>query len=307
MAFRSRTNLFRQLRESSHRRKGSSQQLDRWATYDDDNSRDPEALALLQGGNAGSSLPPQWVDIVEEIQTEIERLKTRMRELSVLHDKHVNRPAFDSYMEEEHTIEIMTEQITENFSTLKAAVQRLSGSKNATEQRMLKNVRSALALDLQNLSGQFRRSQTMYLQRLRSREQGRARFEDTNAVGDFDEEYVEELAEKGFSARQIAVMEGAERTVMEREKEITEIAKSITKLADLFRELNTMVIDQGTVLDRIDYNVEQTYENVGHGVEELKKGETYQRKSTKKYLIILLILFVVFMLFMVIFVKKHTW
>lgn len=29
-------------------------------------------------------------------------------------------------------------------------------------------------------------------------------------------------------------------------------------VADIFKELNTMVIDQGTVLDRIDYNIEQT-------------------------------------------------
>ena len=46
--------------------------------------------------------------------------------------------------------------------------------------------------------------------------------------------------------------------ISEREREILEIAKSINELALLFKDLQMMVIDQGTVLDRIDYNIEQT-------------------------------------------------
>jgi syntaxin 16 len=36
-----------------------------------------------------------------------------------------------------------------------------------------------------------------------------------------------------------------------------DIAKSIHQLAEIFRDLQTMIIDQGTILDRIDYNIEQ--------------------------------------------------
>jgi syntaxin 16 len=34
--------------------------------------------------------------------------------------------------------------------------------------------------------------------------------------------------------------------------------KSINGLAEVFKEINQLVIDQGTILDRIDYNIEQT-------------------------------------------------
>jgi hypothetical protein len=44
----------------------------------------------------------------------------------------------------------------------------------------------------------------------------------------------------------------------ERDAEIIKIAQSITELSVLFRELSVLVIEQGTVLDRIDYNVEHT-------------------------------------------------
>ena len=49
-----------------------------------------------------------------------------------------------------------------------------------------------------------------------------------------------------------------ERAISEREREINEIAKSILGLAEVFKDLQAMVIDQGTILDRIDYNIEMT-------------------------------------------------
>lgn len=57
--------------------------------------------------------------------------------------------------------------------------------------------------------------------------------------------------------------------IMQREREINDIAKGIIELADIFKELQTMVIDQGTMLDRIDYNVERMAENVKGADKEL--------------------------------------
>lgn len=36
-----------------------------------------------------------------------------MKELGVLHDKHLNRPTLDDNVEEEHAIEISTQEITQ--------------------------------------------------------------------------------------------------------------------------------------------------------------------------------------------------
>ena len=81
----------------------------------------------------------------------------------------------------------------------------------------------------------------------------------------------------------------------EREREINEIVKSINGLATVFKELNTMVIDQGSILDRIDYNIESTNINLEAGHEELKKAEKYQSSNRTKILIIILLLLVVFL------------
>lgn len=55
-----------------------------------------------------------------------------------------------------------------------------------------------------------------------------------------------------------------------RAAELTEIAKSIASLAELFKDLSALVIDQGTILDSIEYNVEQTVVHVQEAVKELQ-------------------------------------
>jgi syntaxin 16 len=51
---------------------------------------------------------------------------------------------------------------------------------------------------------------------------------------------------------------------------LSEIAKSIASLAELFKDLSVLVIDQGTLLDSVEYNIEQTAVQVSEAVKELK-------------------------------------
>lgn len=80
--------------------------------------------------------------------------------------------------------------------------------------------------------------------------------------------------------------------ILQREREIEDIAQGIIELADLFRDLQTMVIDQGTMLDRIDYNVERMAADVKSADRELVVAAGYQKKTTKRKLILLLILLI---------------
>merc|ERR1711860_404215 len=64
--------------------------------------------------------------------------------------------------------------------------------------------------------------------------------------------------------------------------------QSITELNSIFRDLAQMIVDQGTVLDRIDYNVEHASFRTEQGLKQLQKAETYQKKNRKMMCIIVL-------------------
>ena len=89
----------------------------------------------------------------------------------------------------------------------------------------------------------------------------------------------EDALDRGFSHEQEQALEEMNERASEREKEIIKVAQSINELAQLFKELNVLVIEQGTILDRIDYNIEQTAVKVRQGVQELEKADEYSKKS----------------------------
>ena len=97
---------------------------------------------------------------------------------------------------------------------------------------------------------------------------------------------------------------GNEAAIAQREKEIEDIAQGIIELANIFQELQTMVVDQGTMLDRIDYNVERMAVDVKAADKELTVATGYQRRTTKRKFILLLILIVVGM-FILLMVKQR--
>ena len=59
-------------------------------------------------------------------------------------------------------------------------------------------------------------------------------------------------------------------TLAARSKELTHLAQSIAGLADLFKDLGALVVEQGTILDSVEYNIEQTATHVKEAVTELK-------------------------------------
>lgn len=113
---------------------------------------------------------------------------------------------------------------------------------------------------------------------------------------DQSDEQIDEYFQKSISStqgrmtqQQLLLFEEENTKMAEhREKEVIKIVKSIVDLHDIFKDLAHMVQEQGTVLDRIDFNVEQTQTRVTEGYKQLQKAEMYQRKNRKMYCILIL-------------------
>jgi syntaxin 16 len=127
-----------------------------------------------------------------------------------------------------------------------------------------KNVQSTLAKQLQELSLEFRKSQKDYLQKLKGRQQRGKGFSIQEDVTQDDTKF-----DVSFTPEQQKILEESNVNVEQREKEVIQIARSINELASIFKDLSILVIEQGTILDRIDFNLEQVEHNTEETVVEL--------------------------------------
>merc|ERR1712170_40506 len=58
--------------------------------------------------------------------------------------------------------------------------------------------------------------------------------------------------------------------------EIDRLAENVTVLNKMFKQMHEMIFEQGTIVDRIDYNIEQASEKVRAGTKKLVKAKEHQ-------------------------------
>jgi syntaxin 16 len=164
-------------------------------------------------------------------------------------------------------------------------------------------IQHSLAKRLQEQSVSFRQSQRKYLAEVQVQKSGGL------VSGGMDSKFGIDLGtESGdfFTTQQMAVVDDLTAAVQSRDQEIAKIAQSIEELGTIFKELAVLVIDQGTILDRIDYNMEAVVEHTKTGIKQLEKAEKSQRSARPMRCIICLsITIFVLMLLLVIKHRPH--
>lgn len=250
-----------------------------------------------------NTLPPHWVESVEEINEVTRQIEEQIAKLHDVHRRRLLVRFDDSEGTQDREIDILTKQITDKFRLAERKLtQRIASASGMDEGSgdalVRKNIQRQVAQQLQTLSMTFRKSQKEYMTRLKAQKGG----------GDLDgllsDPEAPMLEVGGFTDEQAVMLELAESNVEERDQEIQQIASSINELATIFKELAALVIDQGTVLDRIDYNMENVVMSTEKGIKELEKAEKYS-KSTRplKCIGFLVVLIIIFMIILVI---KHS-
>lgn len=296
MTTRDLTKEFIQIRSRS-----SKSNMGAGAGYDGGNSRNS---LLKNGGDAAAawedardSLPPLWVEKVEDVNDCIAKIQKHMEELGKLHSDRL-RVKFDGSEEDaDQKIDMLTPAITRIFreaeSKLKAVSSQQQRALTAAEVKVRKNVQRSMALQLQQLSQDFRKSQKKYLSRLEQQKTNSPGFEDFPGEQD-----------SGFTDEQMMEMETHVEDIDSRDQEIQKIAQSIEELSTIFKELAVHVIDQGTMLDRIDYNMEMVVERTKEGNKELTIAEKHQKSSRPLKCMAFLVFMIIIMIIILVFKLK---
>ncbi|KAG6647950.1 hypothetical protein I3843_07G111500 [Carya illinoinensis] len=224
-------------------------------------------------------LPPAWVDDSEEVAANIQRARVKMAELTKAHAKAL-MPSFGDGKEDQRLIEALTLEITDILRRSGKRLQKLSSSGSAEDSNVRKNVQRSLATDLQNLSMDLRRKQSTYLKRLQKQKEGPEGVDlEMNFSGNKSRLEDDEFDDMSLNEHQMHKLKKSEQFTVEREREINQVMQSVNELAQIMKDLSVLVIDQGTIVDRIDYNIQTVAVSVEEGLKQLQKAERTQKKG----------------------------
>lgn len=99
-----------------------------------------------RGGAITVGLPPDWVDVSEEISVNIQRARTKMAELGKAHAKAL-MPTFGDGKEDQHQIESLTQEITFLLRKSEKQLQKLSAAGPSEDSNVRKNVQVSALLN----------------------------------------------------------------------------------------------------------------------------------------------------------------
>ncbi|KAJ8499783.1 hypothetical protein OPV22_010335 [Ensete ventricosum] len=203
-------------------------------------------------GHLMVGLPPAWVDLSEEISANMQRAQTKISELVKVHEKAL-MPSFGDGKEDQHTIEVLTQEITDLLKRSEKRLMKLSPSGPSEESNVRRNVQGQDGLDF-----------------------------DMNINGTVSNMEDDEFVDVGFSEHQMSQLKRTEAFTREREREIAQVVESVNELAQIMKDLSVLVIDQGTIIDRIEYNIQNVASTVEEGYKQLQKVLSVCRENTEK-------------------------
>ncbi|OMJ91321.1 hypothetical protein SteCoe_6109 [Stentor coeruleus] len=225
-------------------------------------------------------LPPEWVDTYDKINEDLSKLDEKMNKLKEVQSERLAIVFGDTTLKDRE-IEVLINQTTKLIKDTEGFVMNFTKAPGSVEDMNIrKNIQRKLASKLKDITQRQKGYQKIYVEKVQNKPSDDVQQEG----GLFDE--------KEDKFYQIAKV---------REDGINDLVGNINELAIIFKELSSLILDQGTILDRIDYNLIATKENTKKAVIELQKAEKNQNCTRATSCLLLLIAMIVLLLLILIF------
>eukprot|EP01054_Gregarina_sp_Poly1_P005950 Gregarina_sp_Poly_1__5949@NODE_3133_length_1350_cov_37_491816_g1991_i0_p1_GENE_NODE_3133_length_1350_cov_37_491816_g1991_i0NODE_3133_length_1350_cov_37_491816_g1991_i0_p1_ORF_typecomplete_len308_score54_45Syntaxin/PF00804_25/2_4e07Syntaxin/PF00804_25/2_4e03SNARE/PF05739_19/2_9e06Clathrin_lg_ch/PF01086_17/0_12VIT1/PF01988_19/0_42FeoC/PF09012_10/9_1e02FeoC/PF09012_10/0_53WASH7_C/PF14746_6/2_9FUSC/PF04632_12/3_3_NODE_3133_length_1350_cov_37_491816_g1991_i02241147 len=228
---------------------------------------------------------PLWLMDIDAAHCSIDSLKTEMAVFQQVQSQHLA----DVFSKDDHVaiqrITHRSNEVSRCIRTAEAAIAKLAyaGSDAGEEERHVRlNASRAVAKDFEELTQLFRQKQNSYVQELSKRRSISEENEASttqNASWTLDEPYQQQQQQQ---QRLIA------HRTSTREREIEQMLETMHEVERLFDETRSVTIQQGSMVDRIDFNVEATLDNTDRGKLVLHKIEDRQRHGIVKQVSVIL-------------------
>jgi syntaxin 16 len=313
MATRNLTPKFKEIREKSHR-EIELDELDKLDKLDKLEKgklfSGPNSSGSGSGSNSSDELlkvqkNDNFEGIINKIDDNINKISFKVEYLNKLQKTRLKVNFNTNEHEQDIVINTIVDEIKVMFDKSRTQIQNLNKNDIIQKNKQVAdNIIKSKLLKLQKELEKFRKNQSNYLQSLSKQNNSThsSTFDFLDEQKPSSSSKKNNYANNELTMEQVNEMAQLEAQVNSRDEEIVKIAKSVQELAQLFNELGALIITQGTVLDRIDYNMTEAVEHIDNATQELDKAEKHQEGGTA-FKCVLFLIFIVIVLVMAIVIK----
>merc|ERR1712012_1439283 len=227
---------------------------------------------------------------VEEIQSDIDKIQAKVEDVKLKHSTILSSAQTDDKLNEQLD-ELMSEikrtanRVRSRLKQIQNQIEQEESSNNhSADFRIKKTQHSSLSRTFIKVMNEYNQEQNLYRDRCKQRIERQLGIIGKAAT---DNE-IEEMTEQSKDGKNLQIFTGINmdaqqtREIEARHNDILALEKSIKELHDLFMDMCTLVQEQGEMVDRIEYNVENSVNYVEKAVEHTKKAVEYQSKARRK-------------------------
>ncbi|GAW83795.1 t-SNARE [Plasmodium gonderi] len=249
-----------------------------------------------------SLLPPAWIEKVEECSEEIRNIRSKLVELE---KKKKKKKLLNVLNDDQMIVEEIAEMCTEITLLIKNCESKIQGiawdeteeggeisndlqnidrsseklslhtmqrNSNNIIAKLKMNAKKSLISQLKSISHTFHNRQKKYIN-------------DFKKLSNECNDYVENIeigVIENSQQHELTYEENKDLTclnIAKRNTDLRKISNTVIDLHHIFKELSVMLVDQGSMLDRIDYNLDLSIDKCEKGLNKLK---IFQKKEDDK-------------------------
>ena len=160
------------------------------------------------------------------------------------------------------TVSVITDKIHECENSITAL--SLEKTNDDMQAQLKDNMKLYLITQFSEFTRHFKYNQEIYIRK----------YNELGGGEDLDKKENNEIQNENYLLKTEKVNQ-----LKRRDTELGELLNSMNNLTSTFRDLKNLVMEQGTVLDRIDYNIDIAAINTAKGKQHLMKASELQKKS----------------------------
>ena len=270
-------------------------------SYFNDNNNDKFTSQLISSNDRielQSLQPPRYMDMYEQCNNLLQDLEIEFNKLKEEQQKRIV-PSFDETNTKliNQNIQMISDRMTQKLKKCKYLTKELKTllANSSLDDNIKINMYQNLLNRLAEISREMQINEEKYIQKYQELNGYEESYFSINNTNNLDS--IETFQSHVFNSNNKKKID----INKERNKEIDQMVNTVNELKNIFQDVSNMVISQGTILDRIDYNTYQGRHNIRRGNRELEQSHESLKSGCLRRLNQILIIAIFIMSLLIIF------